>query len=70
MVHKLVNIEPMGNNISCILSIYLFIQCSSGQLDYAESVTIHILHSVHLNLWGWATGFCCVFGHLFLNPVA
>lgn len=50
MVHKLVNIEPMGNNISCILSIYLFIQCSSGQLDYGKSVTIHILLSVHLDL--------------------
>lgn len=50
MVYKLVNIEPMGNNISCILSIYLFIQCSSGQLDYGDSVTIHILLSVHLDL--------------------
>lgn len=66
MVHKLVNIEPMGNNIRRILSTYLFIERSSGQLDYGKSVAIHILLSVNLDLWGWETGFCQVF---FLNPV-
>lgn len=50
MVHKLADIEPMGNSISHILSIYLFISRSSGQLDYGKRVTIHILRSVHLDL--------------------